>query len=255
MAIRFDKGQKEAKQQGKKTKNMMNGLKDTAQTQYDKTKHTAKATYNNVQDGVNVGLSKTQAALIAGLGIAQGLISLNQQRTEKRLKQARKDARKTMKHEVRPRWEKAQDTLSSGLNTAQNTLSSGFESAQDIIAHNTKQAQKNLMRAQKNLKKSYQSMQHAAVPAISHTVDAFSKGTRQAGHGFNQAVGNVTDFKDSVQGQYKHYQRKRARARTLFRFGLVTGVILALLYAPYPGSEVRERIVAQWRKYRSSFGL
>jgi hypothetical protein len=47
---------------------------------------------------------------------------------------------------------------------------------------------------------------------------------------------------ETLQGRLESYQRRRARAKALFRIGLVAGIVGALLYTPWPGAETRSRL-------------
>jgi gas vesicle protein len=55
-------------------------------------------------------------------------------------------------------------------------------------------------------------------------------------------------MQDSMQDRIESYQRKRARAKFLFRIGLVTGLVAAFLLAPWPGSETRRQLGEYWQQ-------
>ncbi len=55
-------------------------------------------------------------------------------------------------------------------------------------------------------------------------------------------------MQDSWQDRVESYQRKRARAKFLFRLGLVAGLVFILLYAPWPGSETRRQLGDLWQQ-------
>jgi hypothetical protein len=42
--------------------------------------------------------------------------------------------------------------------------------------------------------------------------------------------------------------RRRQRRKFFFRLGLLTGLALALLYTPWPGSESRQRLADFWQE-------
>jgi len=59
----------------------------------------------------------------------------------------------------------------------------------------------------------------------------------------------VKDVQDSLQDRVEAYQRKRARAKFLFRMGLVVGIVATLMYTPWPGSQMRQLVVAYWQQF------
>ncbi len=90
---------------------------------------------------------------------------------------------------------------------------SGLSVAQDVLDKRTKQASKSLR-----------------------------KGTKQASKSLKKVTENVKDVQETLQGRLESYQRRRARAKALFRIGLVAGIVGALLYTPWPGAETRSRL-------------
>jgi hypothetical protein len=268
---------------------------DKAQDLRDKTANVAKATYSNVQDSVETGRGKMQAAIVAGLALAEGLTRYNARQNEKNVKNIRranrrankkavKQAKKnlanvqdTVVDAVKPRLAATQDALQSGFSSAQEALQSGLVSAQDVLqtslenaqetfAKNSKKAQKNLKKAQKDLQKLQGSVQDTVSDkvgtglaitqdALKKSSQALSKGSQEASKKLAATAATAQELRDSVQEQIQNYQRKRARARALFRWGLVFGVVLALLFTPYPGADVRRSLMAQWERYRSYFGM
>jgi hypothetical protein len=118
--------------------------------------------------------------------------------------------------------------------------------AQDTLAKSAKQAQKNLKKAQKN-------MQETVGASLAKTQDLLGESSKRASKSLQQVAASAVEAKAAMQEQYASYQQKRQSARTLFRWGLVVGVVLALLYAPYSGAEVRRRLMAQWEQARSYF--
>jgi hypothetical protein len=63
------------------------------------------------------------------------------------------------------------------------------------------------------------------------------------------------DAKKALQTRHRHSQRKRAWARRLFRWGLVSGFFVALLFAPMSGAETRKRIGLLWDRYKQYLTL
>src|SRR6266849_2861468 len=101
-----------------------------------------------------------------------------------------------------------QDTMQAGLEQTQDALQSGRGAAQVALGKNVKQARKGIKKAKESL----------------------------------QAV------QDSVQHELGTYARKRRVAKTLVRLGLLAGVVVALLYTPWPGSETRHQLVVWWQR-------
>lgn len=223
-----------------KQKDTKEKVKDVAKSTYASALDTAQSTYAGakdvVQSGVQSGFTKTQAVLLAGLTLAQGLMKFNQKRSKKKFKKARQtllDVQDTLQQNLKPRWNVTQAALQAGMEAAQETL--------------TKSAQKNLKKAQKNL----QSVQEILGTNLARTQDLLGEGSKRASRGLQQAASSAVDMKEAMREQYASYQRKRQRGRSLFRWGLIVGIVLALLYTPYPGAEVRRRLFTQWEQLRS----
>ncbi len=97
--------------------------------------------------------------------------------------------------------------MQSGLSQTQDVLLTGLEAAQDVLGKNSKRASKSLKKTQKNVK----------------------------------------DTRDASQSKLELRARRRKRAKAMFRLGLVAGIVLMLLYAPWPGSETRRQLVEFWQ--------
>ena len=121
---------------------------------------------------------------------------------------AAKDRASAVAQSVQSGLAKTQDTVQTGLSTAQDVLQSGLDVVQDAWTRNVKKANKNLKKAGKSIK----------------------------------------GVQGSVQDQLASYARKRRRAKMLFRLGLLVGVMLAFLYTPWPGADVRRRLSAWWQQ-------
>jgi len=78
--------------------------------------------------------------------------------------------------------------------------------------------------------------------------DVLGKTTKTAGKSLKKVTENVKDVQDALQDRIEAYQRKRARAKFLFRMGLLAGVVLTLLYTPWPGSQTRQLLGAYWQQ-------
>jgi hypothetical protein len=222
---------------------------------YEAAKDMAGTAYYQFQDNAKAGLQKAQGLLAVAAGILGVILQDN-------TRKARKELKKAQKRSV-PMQQSVQENIAASLEKAQGKMQSGMTSAQKLLAKNAYMAQYNLNKAQKNLRDMQKSWQSNVVPAVTggvatgleKTRDVFSKGSEKAGQRFQQATSTARNVKESVQDQYTQYQRKRQRARTLFRWGLLVGVVGTILYTPIAGSDVRQRLVAQWQQCRSYLGM
>ena len=98
-------------------------------------------------------------------------------------------------------------------------------------------------------------VQDSVQSGLSKTQEVLGKGTKQASKSLMQATDSVMDMRDSLQDQYASYIRKRQQARMLFRWGLLTGLVFALLFTPLPGSQVRQMVAQQWERFRGSMDM
>jgi hypothetical protein len=160
------------------------------------------------------------------------------------------------------------DLMQTGLARTQDTVQTGLSTAQDAWQGNVKRASKNLKKAQKKMKRSLASMQDSVQSGLEQTQDVLQSGlskaqgvlsagrknVRRAGKGLQSATGSLKDVQESVQQQVARYGRRRKRAKVLFRLGLLTGVVLVLLYAPWPGSDTRRQLGEWWQQVFPSQG-
>lgn len=210
----------------------------------DNAKQLAKSTVATVQEGLQSGASKTRETLLVGLGATQGLLKdwRRQKRTAKNLARAQKKAQRNLKKVQRT----VQKSLQSGVSTTQDALQTGLEMAQVALEQNVKRVNKNLKKAQKNLNKNLKNLrgplQENLQTGLSRTQDVLGKNAKRATKNLKKAQENLKDTRDTLQTQLVRRARRRRRARTIFRLGLLTGIVLVLLYTPWPGSETRNRI-------------
>src|SRR6266567_1211008 len=152
-----------------------------------------------------------------------------------------------------------QDTVQSGLTKTQDTVQSGLDAAQDAWAENVKHASKSLKKVRKKIKPVVASMQDSIQSGLEQTQDvlqgglgaaqvALDKNVKRARKGIKKAKESLQAVQDSVQHELGTYARKRRVAKTVFRLGLLAGVVVALLYTPWPGSEIRHRLVVWWQR-------
>jgi len=64
-----------------------------------------------------------------------------------------------------------------------------------------------------------------------------------------KAQKNIQSVGDSLQSRRNRAARKRMQRKFLFRMGLLTGLVLVLLYTPWPGSEIRSQLAAFWQGF------
>ncbi len=161
-----------------------------------------------------------------------------------------------------------QNSVQSGLEQTQDTLQGGLEIAQDTWEENVKRASKNLKKAQKKMKRSLASMQDSVQSGLEQTQDVLQSGlnkaqsvlsagrknVKRAGKGLQSATGSLKGAQENVQQQFARYAKRRRRAKVLFRMGLLTGVVLVLLYAPWPGSDTRRQLRKWWQQVFPSQG-
>src|SRR5579859_3624579 len=133
-------------------------------------------------------------------------------------------------------------TLQAGLAKTQDLLSASYEVAQEQLKRGKKQTEKSVKKAQKNLKLVQDSVQDSVQSGFGVAQDVLGKGTKTAGESLVKVTENVKDMQGSIQNRLERYQRRRARAKTLFRMGLVSGLALTLLFTPWPGSEIRRQL-------------
>jgi len=201
--------------------------KDVAQSTYATALDAAQSTYENVQDKLHTGVDKASATMTAGLSLAEELLKHKPMPSKKAKKMAQK------------RFSKFQEAIQGSISTASDTLTSNTQAAQSRLRKGTKDAQKNLGKVQKNL-----------ASTLDETSNRINKGTKQASKNLHKASRQAKDMQASTQTRVSHQI-----AKTLFRTGIVTGVVLALLFTPIAGSEVRSRIAATWKQYRTYLGL
>jgi hypothetical protein len=143
--------------------------------------------------------------------------------------------------------------------TAKPGLQKGVDKAQAIIGKQALLAGVGLTKAQKMLGDTLEDVQDSIQNGMqitkNRTFGALGKGKAKATDKLAKATNNVKVIKDSMQDRYEQYMRKRKRARRLFRWGLIIGLVLALLYTPKPGAELRSQLQEQWQHYRTCLGI
>jgi len=233
----------------------------TAQDVGSRAKDVARSTASTVQDTVQTGLTRTQKMLLVALDLAQNLLRRDfrrrnlQKQANRNLKKARKNLaslQETVQSSVKPGLLKTQDTLQTSLGLAQDVMGKNVKSASKNLKKAQKKAQKNLSSLQDTLQESVQTglpkAQDILQTGLGTATDVLGKTTKTAGESLKKVTENVKDVQDSLQDRIESYQRKRARAKFLFRMGLLAGIVLALLYTPWPGSQTRQQLGAYWQQ-------
>jgi gas vesicle protein len=141
-----------------------------------------------------------------------------------------------------------QKSIQQGWNKTRTWLAIGAAIAVTFAQKNMRQAQKNLEKAQKSLQEMQNSLQSNIRSGMAKTSDVIGKGTSKASFSFQQATTRAKELQHSWQEQSAQRQRRRKRAKMAFRWGLIFGVVLALLYSPIAGSEMRQRISKGWQQ-------
>lgn len=247
---------------------------DTAKDIGEKVRHGAHTTSAHVQRGgeqayeqARFGLQKAQVAVTIGTALLQGLLRLQEKQARKNAREAAhqaRHARNTVQERLQPTWSKTQELLQEGRETAQDALQSSWETSQRALKKNAKRARKQLKKTQKNLKHMQKEVQENVESGLSHvqenlksgwsaTQDTVEEGSQQVLKRLTQVGSNARDTRKAMQKRYKHYQRKRARGRALFRWGLVMGFVLTLLFTPVAGAETRRRLMLFWERYKQYF--
>ncbi len=147
-----------------------------------------------------------------------------------------------------------QTALQERVDTTQDTLSAGLEAAQKTLQKSAKGVQKNLQQAQysaqKRVASGWSATQDGFESGLSATQDLLEDRSKRIRKNLSQVASNTKDAQKAMQVRHKQHQRKRAWRRRLFRWGLVSGIVLALLFAPVSGVETRRRIVLLWNQYK-----
>ena len=170
-----------------------------------------------MQENVQSNWSNTQDVLQIALGVAQVLLEANKQLASKNIKKARKN-------------------LGQLTDVVQDNVQSSMGIAQDVLDKGTKRASKNLQKVTSNVQS-----------RLDTAGDVLDKSTKSATKNLQKVTSNVKDMSGSVQDRIESYQRRRARKKFMFRLGLVAGVVTALLFAPWPGSETRQQLGGYWQ--------
>ena len=113
--------------------------------------------------------------------------------------------------------------VSSALSTVTDTVRSGVAKTQDVLLEGLDVTQELLKDQQKRSAKK-----------------------------FKRAQKNFQDTRNSMQSSLEKRSRRRQRAKFVFRLGLLSGLVLVVLYSPWSGQEIRSRLVEVWNGFSPS---
>ncbi len=168
--------------------------------------------------------------------------------TPKNLRNNKQETLANTKDIAQLTYAQMQKSIQQGWNKTRTWLAIGAAIAVTFAQKNMRQAQKNLEKAQKSLQKTQISLQSNIRSGMAKTSDVIGKSTSKAGLSFQRAATRAKELQHSWQEQSIQRQRRRKRAKMAFRWGLIFGVVLALLYSPIAGSEMRQRISKGWQQ-------
>ncbi len=236
----------------KATVDQLNG--NAVQPTTEKAKNVASNTVAMVaafiEDVLLPNLGRTQALLLAGLALAQEILKRNRKRAEKNVSNVQESVASTTKTGL----SKAQDVAQSGLGTVQDAAQSGLDTAQDVLQKSVKSARKDLKKAQRTMKVARKAAAVGSTVAVSKaqdvlqsgldtTQDALQKNVRRASKSLQKVGESMQDVGETVQHK---------TSRFFFRVGIVTGLVLILLYTPWPGSETRAKLANLFQQARQN---
>jgi paraquat-inducible protein B len=250
----------------KATVDQLNG--NAVQPTTEKAKNVASNTVATVaafiEDVLLPNLGRTQALLLAGLALAQEILKRNRKRAEKNVSNVQESVASTTKTGLNKAQDVAQSGLStaksalqSGLSTVQDAAQSGLDTAQDVLQKSVKSARKDLKKAQRTMKVARKAAAVGSTVAVSKaqdvlqsgldtTQDALQKNVRRASKSLQKAGESMQDVGETVQHK---------TSRFFFRVGIVTGLVLILLYTPWPGSETRAKLANLFQQARQNLAF
>jgi len=184
--------------------------------------------------------------------------------TSAKAKDVARSTSKNVRNSAQETFANAKDTVQLAYTEVEKSMKLGWNKTLTWLAiatgivvpflqKNMQKAQINLEKAQKNMQKMQGPLQENVRSSLAKTTDVFGKTTSKATDSLQLATTRAKDLQDSWQKQSVQRQRRRKRAKMVFRWGLLFGVALALLYSPIAGSEVRQRIGKGWQESSTYF--
>ena len=191
--------------------------------------------------------------------------------TSAKAKDVARSTSKNVRNSAQETFANAKDTVQLAYTEVEKSMKLGWNKTLTWLAiatgivvpflqNNMQKAQENLEKAQKNMQKMQGPLQKKVRSGLAKTTDVFGKTTDVFGKTTSKATDSLKlattrakEMQDAWQEQSVQRQRRRKRAKMVFRWGLLFGVALALLYSPIAGSEVRQRIGKGWQESSTYF--
>ena len=159
--------------------------------------------------------------------------------TSKNLKDSAQDTLVSAKDTVQLAYTEVEKSMRRGWNKTLTWLALAASIVVPIFQKNIQKAQDNLNIAQRTLEKIQGPFQSNVISRLVKTSQTLGKSTSVARDSFKQARTRAKEMQLSWQERSIQRQLKRKQARRAFRWGIVLGVVVALLYSPIRGSEAR----------------
>jgi hypothetical protein len=166
----------------------------------------------------------------------------------KDIKNSAQDTLASAKDTVQLAYAEVEKSMRRGWNKTLTWLALAVSIVVPILQKNMQKAQNNINKVQKNLEKIQGPVQSNVRSKLARTSQALGKSTSAAQGSLQQARTRAKEMQVSWQEQSIQRQRRRERAKRAFRWGIVLGVVVALLYSPIAGSEARQRISQGWQQ-------
>ena len=168
--------------------------------------------------------------------------------TSKNLKDSAQDTLASAKDTVQLAYAEVEKSMRQSWNKTLTWLALVASIVVPILQKNMQKAQDNLNKAQKTLGQIQGPLQSDVRSRLAQTSQALGKSTSAARSSLKQATTRAKEMQLSWQERSIQRQLKRKQARRAFRWGIVLGVVVALLYSPIRGSEARQRISQGWQQ-------
>jgi hypothetical protein len=237
-----------------RSKAQVHKVKGAALNSYADAKEAVEAVYSNTQDTLQSGLDKTQHTIIDGWEKMQSwLHHLNP--PVNRIELPTKSRRSILPLVSHNTLSVLSDQQQKGLKKAQKRLDKQAVQAGERLTKVQQKLGDSLNEAQNTLQNSIQIAKAKMMATLGTALDRGTRPANKVSRTLRQAGENVKELKETAQERHEQRVRKRRRARLMFRWGLIIGVVLALLYTPKPGVEIRTKLTELWHTYRTRLGL
>ena len=246
-----------AKDIGEKTKDTAKDMggkaKDVAQTAYETTRDTARSTGSTVKDATqammaNVGKQWRKTPPQAMIAVALTLIQAWMRRSQKQAPKSMKQAQKNLK--------KAQKNLWNMEKKMEEAVGESWETTQKMVKKGGRQARENVARTMNTVTSGVNERREAVIAAAQDRQQAVMMAAQERQRAIQAGI---QERQKMIQAQQQEAQKRRAkkaakkeRANQLFRWGIVAGVVMALLYTPLTGKQARIWVGLQWQRLMGS---